>query len=70
MDKQELRENFDHFDTDGNGHIDREEFERLMDVLGAELGADELEVGFTAIDADGNGTIEFDEFADWFSDRG
>lgn len=69
MDKQELRENFDHFDTDSNGHIDRAEFARLMDVLGAELSDDELKVGFGAIDTDGNGTIEFDEFACWWSDR-
>ena len=65
----ELRQNFDHFDANGDGKIDLVEFTRLMDALGAcEPGEDPL-IGFRAIDADGSGIIEFDEFEAWFSDQ-
>lgn len=62
----ELRENFDHFDGDGNGRIDRVEFKRLMDALGADAPEDELDVGFDIIDADNDGRIDFDEFSIWW----
>ena len=65
----ELRETFDHFDTDGNGRIDRAEFARLMDALGAEMTPFEIDVGFASIDADGDGSIDMDELAAWWLDR-
>ena len=65
----ELRQNFDHFDTNSDGKIELEEFSRLMDALGACGQGEEILIGFRAIDADSSGVIEFDEFEAWFSDR-
>jgi len=62
----ELRENFDHFDTDSNGVIDFEEFKELLSALQADMTEEEAEIGFDIIDADDNQTIEFQEFADWW----
>ncbi|MEZ4459409.1 MAG: EF-hand domain-containing protein [bacterium] len=66
-DHSELRETFDHFDEDGNGHIDRKEFTHLLDALGAEMSAEEAAIGFEIIDSDGNGSIEFSEFLSWWT---
>ena len=64
----ELRENFDHFDTNNDGKLNREEFGRLMEGLGAvEPGADPGR-GFSSIDTDGSGAIDFAEFSRWFKD--
>lgn len=64
--RQELRENFDHFDKDGNGVIDFGEFQALLNALGAGMDEDEAAVGFDIIDVDNNRAIEFDEFAEWW----
>ena len=68
-DKEELREIFGHFDDDDNGCIDRAEFGRLMDALGADAPKNELDMGFDLIDADDNGKIDFEEFAQWWANR-
>lgn len=65
-DMEELQETFAYFDEDGNGRIDRGEFKRLMEALGADMPDDEVEVGFDFIDSDDDGAIEFDEFAVWW----
>jgi Ca2+-binding EF-hand superfamily protein len=63
---EELRENFDHFDANGDGRIDVGEFTRLMAALGGEEPGMDAAIGFSAIDTDGSGLIEFDEFSSWF----
>jgi calmodulin len=68
-DLEELKENFEHFDVDGDGRIDRAEFRRLMDALGADAPEDELDIGFDVIDSDDNGAIDFLEFARWWMSR-
>jgi Ca2+-binding EF-hand superfamily protein len=63
---EELRENFEHFDKNGDGKMNRAEFGELMTALGAvEPGADPSR-GFSSIDLNGSGGIDFEEFADWF----
>ena len=66
---EELRENFDHFDSNGDGRIELPEFESLMEALGVEASLEEIRVGFGAIDTDGSGLVDFREFANWFADR-
>jgi calmodulin len=68
-DLEELKENFEFFDRDDNGRIDRDEFKRLMQVLGADAPEDELDVGFDVVDADDDGAIDFHEFASWWMNR-
>ena len=64
---EELRENFDHFDANGDGKIDAKEFAALMSALGGDEPGSDAAIGFRAIDSDGSGLIEFDEFSRWFA---
>lgn len=66
---EELKENFEYFDGDGNGRIDRAEFKRLMVVLGADDSGDDLDAGFDVVDSDDDGAIDFHEFASWWMNR-
>ncbi len=65
----ELRENFNHFDSDDNGVIDFNEFKLLLDTLGADMSDEEMEVGFDIVDANHNGQIDFGEFTGWWGAR-
>jgi len=67
--KAELREEFDYFDDDDNGQIDRTEFAHLLDALDADMSDAEMDIGFEFIDTDGNGAIDFDEFVDWWTEQ-
>lgn len=69
MDHGEMKEIFDHFDDDGNGLIDAEEFSALLDALEADMDPDEIRLGFELVDADGNNRIDFHEFAAWWAQR-
>ncbi len=63
---EELKENFEHFDKNGDGKLTRTEFGELMNALGAtEAGVDPSR-GFSSVDSDGSGGIDFEEFASWF----
>ena len=66
---EELRQNFDHFDTNNDGKIELAEFARLLEALGAVEPGEDISIGFRAIDTDGSGAVEFNEFEAWFSDR-
>lgn len=69
MDIEEIRETFDYFDDDGNGTIEKAEFIKLLDALGADMEPDEIEIGFDVIDSDDNQHIDFEEFIGWWRDR-
>jgi Ca2+-binding EF-hand superfamily protein len=69
MDQQELRDIFDHYDRDGNGVIDRDEFAALCRALDPSVPDREVDTGLGVVDHDGNGTIEFAEFAHWWTQR-
>merc|ERR1719316_2654416 len=60
--KQEIREAFDLFDTDGSGAIDAKELKVAMRALGFEPKKEEVKKMISDIDKDGDGTIDFDEF--------
>lgn len=60
--KQEIREAFDLFDTDGSGTIDQKELKVAMRALGFEPKKEEIKKMISDIDTDGSGTIDFQEF--------
>lgn len=61
-----LKAEFERFDSDRNGTIDEDEFERLVRALGITLSPEHTHTAFLAIDVNGNGVIEFGEFAGWW----
>ena len=60
--KQEIREAFDLFDTDGSGTIDAKELKVAMRALGFEPSKEEIRKLISQIDVDGSGTVDFNEF--------
>nr|AAZ15803.1 centrin 1 [Blastocladiella emersonii] len=60
--KQEIREAFDLFDTDGSGSIDSKELKVAMRALGFEPKKEEIKKMINEIDRDGSGSIDFNEF--------
>lgn len=62
--KQEIREAFDLFDTDGSGTIDAKELKVAMRALGFEPKKEEVKKMIADIDKDNSGTIDFNEFLD------
>merc|ERR1712139_471623 len=60
--KQEIREAFDLFDTDGSGAIDAKELKVAMRALGFVPKKDEIRKMISDIDKDADGTIDYDEF--------
>ena len=60
--KQEIREAFDLFDTDGSGTIDAKELRVAMRALGFEPKKEEIKKMISDIDKDDSGTIDFNEF--------
>ena len=65
-DRGELRDWFSAFDTDGDGEIGIEEFERVVKLLhggGDSLAKEEVRDMFAELDMNGDGRINIDEFA-------
>jgi Ca2+-binding EF-hand superfamily protein len=58
---------FRYFDLDGNGSIDREEFEVMMHVLQAESPDQFRNDDFGTLDTNGDGEISFEEFEAWWN---
>merc|ERR1711939_883409 len=67
--KQEIREAFDLFDTDGSGTIDAKELKVAMRALGFEPKKEEIKKMISDIDKDGSGTIDFNEFLEKMTDE-
>merc|ERR1712098_313522 len=62
-----LKQEFDAYDQDRSGCIDRAELKGLLEKLGEELSDEELDAAFKELDSDGSGQIEFFEFVEWFT---
>mmetsp|Transcript_68046 Transcript_68046/g.215250 ORF Transcript_68046/g.215250 Transcript_68046/m.215250 type:complete len:227 (+) Transcript_68046:136-816(+) len=60
--RQECREVFDLFDTNGNGSLDYKEFEVALRVLGVAQTPVQLKRLIASVDQDGNGCIAWTEF--------
>merc|ERR1719453_858316 len=60
--RQEIKEAFELFDTDGSGSIDANELKTAMRALGFQPKTEEIKRMLTDLDVDGNGTVEYEEF--------
>ncbi|KAK5864420.1 hypothetical protein PBY51_015664 [Eleginops maclovinus] len=60
--RQEIKEAFDLFDTDGTGTIDVKELKVAMRALGFEPKKEEIKQMIADIDKEGSGTIDFNDF--------
>lgn len=60
--RQEIKEAFDLFDTDGTGTIDVKELKVAMRALGFEPKKEEIKKMIADIDREGSGTIDFADF--------
>ncbi|XP_065051835.1 troponin C-like [Rhopilema esculentum] len=62
VDIQELRFQFQCFDINGDGLIDKSELMHVLDDMGDKSDAETREQCFLDIDEDGSGAIDFEEF--------
>ncbi|KAI4330619.1 hypothetical protein MLD38_028892 [Melastoma candidum] len=60
--RQEIKEAFELFDTDGSGTIDAKELNVAMRALGFEMTEEQIHQMIADVDKDGSGAIDFDEF--------
>lgn len=60
--KQEIREAFDLFDTDGTGHIDVKELKVTMRALGFEPKKEDIKKILMDLGKDGNSSIDYNDF--------
>ncbi|PHJ22145.1 centrin [Cystoisospora suis] len=60
--RQEIKEAFDLFDTDGSGCIDAKELKVAMRALGFEPKKEEIRKMIADVDKDGTGSVDFQEF--------
>ena len=62
--RQEIKEAFDLFDTDGSGSIDAKELKVAMRALGFEPSKDEIKRMMAEADREGTGKVDYKNFAD------
>ena len=60
--RQEIKEAFDLFDSEGNGVIDAKELKVAMRALGFEPKKEEVKRVLQELDKAGEGVIKYDEF--------
>ena len=62
--RQEIKEAFDLFDTEGSGRIDAKELKVAMRALGFEPKKEDVKRMIAEVDKEGSGVIEFQDFLD------
>ncbi|MFK7998720.1 MAG: EF-hand domain-containing protein [Polyangiales bacterium] len=65
----ELKEIFDHYDSDKNGVIDRNEFRALLKSLDPEFSEEDVLMGLKVLDENENDVVDWDEFVGWWGSR-
>lgn len=67
--KQEIREAFDQFDTDGSGSIDAKELKVAMRALGFELSREEIREMITKVAGSNVPAIDFNQFMEMMGQK-
>jgi hypothetical protein len=62
----EIRQQFDQFDEDKNGHITASEIGNVLKALGESVPGYQIRDMIKEVDIDENGTVEFDEFVEMY----
>eukprot|EP00487_Bulimina_marginata_P004278 TRINITY_DN20348_c0_g1_i1.p1 TRINITY_DN20348_c0_g1~~TRINITY_DN20348_c0_g1_i1.p1 ORF type:complete len:152 (-),score=22.82 TRINITY_DN20348_c0_g1_i1:17-472(-) len=62
----DVKETFDKLDSDGNGFLDINELEKLLDGLNADLSQNPIQDLMSELDTNGDGQLSFKEFAAWY----
>ena len=57
-----MKEAFEVFDADGDGHINAEELQVVLEAAGRKMTREEVEAKIAEVDDDGAGELEWDEF--------
>lgn len=65
-----VRKIFKHFDLDGYGTIEPEEFKKALETLGCVFKDFEMDAIFRKYDANENGKLDYEEFANFFARKG
>ena len=65
-----VRKIFRHFDLDGFGTIEFNEFTKALESMGCSFPEFELRALFGKFDKDGNGKLDYEEFSSWFAIKG
>ena len=60
--KEELKEAFEVFDADGDGHINAQELRVVLEAAGRNMTEEEVQAKIAEVDDDGAGELEWDEF--------
>jgi len=61
---------FRHFDLDGYGTIEPNEFKKALETLGCTFSDAELTALFRKYDANANGKLDYEEFSKFFANMG
>ena len=65
-----VRKIFKHFDLDGYGTIEPNEFRKALETLGCLFKDHEIDAIFRTYDKDSNGKLDYEEFAGFFARMG
>lgn len=65
-----IKKIFKHFDLDGYGTIEPNEFRKALETLGCTFKDFEIDAIFRKYDANNNGKLDYEEFAAFFAKRG
>ncbi len=65
-----VRKMFHHFDLDGYGTIEPNEFRKALETIGCVFKDHEMDAIFRKYDKDGNGKLDYEEFAAYFAQMG
>jgi len=65
-----VRKIFTHFDLDGFGTIEPNEFRKALETIGCLFKDHEMDALFRKYDANGNGKLDYEEFSSFFARKG